>query len=301
MTPRRQPANKKRPPAQAPKVYGVMPQLIVHSPNFAKPREELIPQGEYYKPGGDAEDLVACNARTRFLLWVQVLAPEVLGSLRDDVSPAFRALYRRKHRRRTRDWNFDHWWRWSDLRRAGADLPRDLVAPLREALLSWAKRFHLTDEWVLDQALMTLRVWEEAGQGADRLSWFLPQVENASPISDVEGMFAFLTLGWGPAVETWAEANARIRRAFDRYLNHYRCQIEGLCEQRGWKRTPHKRRGSPHLVWLLLYQVKGWRYGEIARKHHADRNTVKDGIQSVADLIGLTVRRAGPPGRPRKT
>jgi hypothetical protein len=71
------------------------------------------------------------------------------------------------------------------------------------------------------------------------------------------------------------------------------------------KRTPEKRDAGVHFEWTALYHVAGLRLREIADRYDdgdddgLELGSVSEAINSVANLIGLTLRRKQ--GRPKKT
>ncbi len=82
-------------------------------------------------------------------------------------------------------------------------------------------------------------------------------------------------------------------------LNEYIHALKLQAEKLGLKRTVRKWRES-HFEWLVLFQIPPRTLkGEIARRAVADVKTISEGIESTAQLIGLTLQPAAAPGRPR--
>lgn len=132
--------------------------------------------GEYRDP---SRDYPQWHLRKIFLERIERLAPEVLHALRTDVFPLYQQAiaadrYEKKpsavgpfgdaHLRRQAgpDWLGGRWTGWDpaeDLEDWSPERHR-----LREALIEWGERFNLTDDWLLDTALRTLRFWMGRGE-----------------------------------------------------------------------------------------------------------------------------------------
>lgn len=100
-----------------------------------------------------------------------------------------------------------------------------------------------------------------------------------------------------PLQETWSQAKARIREAFEAKLVDFRREVEAMAESLGAK-VPLKRSSRDHFRWLVSYQIDGLSYKKIATKDGKDRKTVSEGIESAAELIELRLRARNKPGRP---
>jgi hypothetical protein len=251
---------------------------------------------EFYNPD-DPESLPVQHCRLAFLARIESVAPEVLQSLHDDVLPAYVAWAAA-----TPDRNF----RWSTIQGFASTLnsrPPEVVThalaqlggadprPLVGAMQAWASRYNLLDEWMVDDALETVRRW--AMYPPSRLQW------GADGWPVIEPDFPSLTLTWEAGSMTWA--------AFERYaheaLRRYRTEVNAVAAGYGLPRSPEmnapRRTNDPglHFEWLVRYQVQGWTHEAIAKHYRRSWDPVKrtspsvaSALRKTAKLIGLTPR-----------
>jgi hypothetical protein len=150
-------------------------------------------------------------------------------------------------------------------------------------LHQWAEHFNLDAVWVKARGLETLADWArlratdaQAGRAysVERLlSWGWTHEGSAywMPLTDEEELFCLQTMpGYHPDTETRADAESRIRGAFDAYLRAHLDKIEELMLERGWRKKDEKR--SPmHFEWAARYQVCGQSCEQIASAVRAER------------------------------
>ncbi|HZJ02257.1 MAG TPA: hypothetical protein VFE20_01030 [Thermoleophilia bacterium] len=177
-----------------------------------------------------------------------------------------------------------------------------------EALQRWAEHYHLTDPWCIDFAIYTLREGRAAYEPL-KVETSVALGQNAHP--DPEHGFSFTlrapgfgpTLpesGWNPAREARGEAKKRITLALGQKLDEYLDEMEQRARMRGLVASIRKQDGDRHFRWFVRYQCREESYSSIAKSEHADRRTVSEAVKDLAELIGLTLRPATKPGRPRR-
>ncbi|KAA9012404.1 hypothetical protein [Niallia endozanthoxylica] len=96
-------------------------------------------------------------------------------------------------------------------------------------------------------------------------------------------------------------------RKYDEYTYMEMCRNRFIInrqfyERLGYIEMPKKKKLS-HFDWLVLYQIKGMSYMEIANyfiKDTFSEDTIRRGVNSVSNLIGLTLRPRDKGGRPKK-
>jgi hypothetical protein len=228
---------------------------------------------EYHDPS-DSDSQWVRNWRTVFLQRVAHVAPEVLTSLADAVLPAFRAAWEE-----SQPFVRTHFF----LRgRAALDrIPDELRGPslptFGAALDAWANRWHLSDAWILDAALSTLRLWTTHPEKlAGPLYWWDPWGAGAPQPTT-------LTLHWSPITQEWAD----FEEAALKELERYRIKVERWAREQRLKRAPEKRArrdgdAGLHFEWLARWQVQGWPHLSSA---------VEKAVKETAALIGLTLRQ----------
>ena len=260
-----------------------------------EPEPAPAPAGTPLKFGGDlyfASDFPRprVEAQTLFLRAVRQLVPEVLGSLRQDVLPAFKAA--------ATDDMLPTW------ERITAPNTPHAYAPLRAALEHWGAQFHLRDDWVLDVALLTVSLWadpdlERSPDGES--DWWYPVSFEPQLLTDEEVEFTYqypswaeplVHSGWYPSKSVrwntfFSELDAAFRmhreveasrgrssrgaaKAFRAAAKAYRERTERLFQSRGGQLNLHGRKHGkfrmdpgepPHparsFEWLALYQCAG--------------------------------------------
>jgi hypothetical protein len=213
---------------------------------------------------GVARSVTSNDYRSLFLQSVARVHGDVLTTLRKEVFPKYKRFA--KH--------------------PAASIPanaRNLPVTLRHAIRGWAGLFNLSDEWCMEVALNTLKMWTQCPSQARLLRWSLPG--NVSTVKGAALRFEFSDEGWRS--EAWSQFEARILKRTKQLLRDYRKQIGG---------DGPEKRDLRHLDWLALYQCKGQTYSQIANrvsKATADNigeDTVRKAVHGTASLIGLTLR-----------
>lgn len=168
----------------------------------------------------------------------------------------------------------------------------DLVR-LRTSLLKWAKRFNLTDTWLLEIALDALGCW-----GLDEPNAYR-RLRGGSLLPLPAPPLAFEEPSWDPFRERRAKARARLLAAAERHIDAHLDEREAHAP--GF--VPIIPGGmtclTEHFDWLVWHQVLGMSRQEVANMAGVHRQAIGPTLQKIADLIGLTLRKPDPPGRPR--
>lgn len=243
-----------------------------------------------FEPSGGA--LSTADARARFLVAVRRIVPQVLADLAGHPPEIFKMT--------EAEVDVSNYRSWPALTVAADDVPA--ARELREAVLTWSRRYHLNAEWCLERALQTLRAWHRLPADSRlRSEWDHEAVTIFLPVSVDQRRFTFTHPGWELTTDnvTRAELERVVRAAFEAHLSDYLDSMETLAHAAGMERTPQKRR-LDHFDWLVYYQVERWSHQEIAEEAGVDRTTVRDGLKTTAREIGLRLRPVGRAGRPRK-
>lgn len=178
------------------------------------------------------------------------------------------------------------------------------VCKLRAAILAWAVRFKLRNEWLLDRALQSLYQWRcrpRPTTEIDPHSKRGPRIlyvsdwgglPGASPflISASERKFVYEDEGWGLEFETWEEFDQRLRTTLNARLKSYKRQLLKLAEIRGFPKLEYR---PEHFDWLALYHIRGLSPAKLleqTNKHDTDESTALKAIQKLAKAIDLRLR-----------
>jgi hypothetical protein len=175
------------------------------------------------------------------------------------------------------------------------------VHALDKALTEWARKFNLTDSWLLDLSLQTLYRWESNASALQDLHWADRGYETPPVIlTSEEARFHFSDPGWLPAHETWRQYEAKIKSNFNHQLEEYKSRTVNLAEGRGFEQQPEVRNPN-HFKWLARYQVLGESPSKIADHFNVpDENTIWRAVTKTADQIGRMLR-PNKKGRRKKT
>ena len=84
---------------------------------------------------------------------------------------------------------------------------------------------------------------------------------------------------------------------FNNEVKRYIAEIEKTYKGREFL-TPPKKQNDEHFRWLIDYQIPPIKsYAELARENSLTNKTIRQGIESVIELIGLKLRPAKRTGR----
>ena len=225
--------------------------------------------------------LASLAARHFFLQAISAHAPEVVEQLADRPYKAAMALWLKREESPVAAEFFDHDW-WEDLRLA-TDRMRPALLPLKESLLEWGARFHLTEDWCYETALTTVRTWVESPTTYEGREW---RTGGAGGMDDIEFRFRH-----APTFETRESAHRRFRRELREF---YEIEIPKRAAELGLQRT-RKTPKPEHLEWLVKFQVLEMSWADIWYKDHSTgskRDNILKSARRAAELIGLTLREA---------
>lgn len=236
--------------------------------------------GEFDHASGDQ---MRWDARRRFLNAIHSTKPAVLDSLAAEPLSAYIAAMDRLGRpTMPQSWDALTITVDTDDGERGAAL-----APLRDALATWIRRWALDEPWCLMTVMDTLGVWARVPSWLEAREWATAYA-GFLPVRSEEQLFRFEHEGWAPTSDTRQEARASIRRAFERELAAYLDRIAELSAERGFVVTQAKRTDE-HFSWLVRVIVDEDSCGEIAREIGKDRRTVEQAVNEAAELIDIPV------------
>lgn len=201
-------------------------------------------------------------------------------------------------------------------------LPPDEQA-IADAVLSWGRRWNLSDPWCFDAAVTTLVSWLRDGPDASfagLLLWAYRKAAtpgfrwdaDSSAWSQTESDAVELNLRldrWEPALETRASYIRRAESALHAAVSSY-CDLISAREQAHGFAPSATKYGSHHFDWLAVYQCAMASYPEIrdskdiwgadyvSSGRGPSLSTIKKGIKSTGALIMITLREADEGGRP---
>ena len=176
---------------------------------------------------------------------------------------------------------------------------------LKRELEKWAKRHHLTDQWMLDSILRNLCMWANQKELAQELYWTYPGSRGGgkgSPV-DISGLTERVDhrppdLGpapqCDPITETLDEYLARCRNHWEKHSR--------VLESWGFRKVKEKRT-LLHFEWVVRYQIQNWAHRKIADFYDDKIRTesaIGVAVRDTAKLIGLTLREGDKGGRPSK-
>jgi hypothetical protein len=173
---------------------------------------------------------------------------------------------------------------------------------LKKALSKWTAEFNAEAEWLMDEALRTLRGWHEVPDYRAMLEWSPVHAETGPP--GIGKPFEFFYPKWETRSCTWLDFSESLRQRFKKKLSAYERETRGLAKSQGLVRA--RRKYSPaNLEWFVLYQFAGMSSKEITDHHPTndkavDESTVLKGIKTAQKLIAWGDLRKPGPARSRK-
>ena len=246
---------------------------------------DLDPGAAYF-----LEEPELIRIRDRFLEAIRREAPEVLASLRDDVSPLI------------------------DPRRPRAVDP----------VMRWAERFHLCKDvgggggWLVRAARDTLDHWGRSPDAVNPPRWSpKAALPGSASLPDhllvrarmATGRFRFEAPAWDQRVETRKQYVRRARLEFDGRLRAELDRFESMFRAEELRKPP-RGTNDRHFKWLVLYQIKVRSYQEIADEDGVKKQTVARAVKTTArlligeswkDWLRPALRGGAPPADPRRS
>jgi|GEM_PF-5024686 len=175
---------------------------------------------------------------------------------------------------------------------------------VKEAILKWADKYNLNEDFVLDAAIKTMKCWYEAPSFAEfnPLQWsfsakgYWPD----KPVSVEERKIEITHPGWDPIGERepWSIFEESFMLFIKDYLKEYRNRIDQKLTKTH-QRTPQRNSTEP-FSWLASFQVGGKSINRIAESVFSSRQNVTDRINDAANLCNIKLRPPNKPGRPRE-
>jgi hypothetical protein len=153
------------------------------------------------------------------------------------------------------------------------------------ALSKWATGFNVEDEWLIDEALRTLRGWHVAPEWKTSLRWNTQFARSST--CPPGARFEFHFNGWETELLSWPAYRDSLRRSFDSKIAEYEEKTRELAESNGLIRARRKY-SQENFEWFVLYQFAGRSSTQIARGRHGEDadSTIVKGIKAAAKLIG---------------
>ena len=242
---------------------------------MAKSRRSPLSYCDYSTADHDYGVEVAC-ARRELIETVGRVLPVFLSSLAEHVFPHYRKLAEGNY-------DFDRVL-WVPTR-VSAFKTLDENG-LKVALRKWASQFNISADWMIDQALRTLRLWNVSPEHRQNMSWDHTSVTSGGLTGPP---FEFVCGGWEATLLSWQSYSDSVRRRFEQYLREYEQITRDLADEQGLVRS--RRTYSPHnLEWFALYQFAALSSGQIAdwtgkQGRPVDESSVLKGIKMAAKLI----------------
>jgi len=189
----------------------------------------------------------------------------------------------------------------ADLQSADPGRLRD-VSPVGPAVEAWARKHRLACDWVVEDALWALLVWEDPNCPGRSTRLKLWSMGPSAPLASRPNFFGRVgvSFAWNVDSQPRAEFRARLVSEFAGKLDRELDRIEGRARAAGW-RTLGKKEVPRHMRWLVQRVVLRMS-AEAVSKRDAGRPTVRNvemAVREAATLIGLDVPRRKA-GRPRK-
>lgn len=216
-----------------------------------------------------------------------------------------------------------------EIRFYGAPLVR-----LRNALLYWARRWHLEADWCFDAVCWTLHQWRQLPHYISEYQWW--SVGSSSWMRLNNEAFSHLTVPH--ELPKW-EADSQFRTQYVQYAERqikdhvakdpFICalkpklkraiidakmsEINNYCDgvlrvydsqvddsgEPTWKRAESKDELIRNVKWAVSFQVLNQTYSDIASRENVAVSTVSRSVKYVLTLIGLPIRPDSGPGFPR--
>lgn len=142
----------------------------------------------------------------------------------------------------------------------------------------------------------------------DRNFNYLLRIDEARRVALLEGKGSFnnnflltekfIGYGWDPRSMSWGDFERELDSMYTLAKKKYKEHCANDFERMGFEKGKVKR-NHEHFSWLVDYQIAGKSIKNIADSNYVSSDSVRDGINSLAQIIGLKLR-VDKGGRPKK-
>ena len=177
------------------------------------------------------------------------------------------------------------------------------MGPVAKAIVEWASKCLLRDQWLLDEALVALYRWRSLQRPDDRWG----RLPITPPITTPPSRLNCFS-DWRPYEESSEVARARMHQELDRWLDEeFIPTVEAEYRAAGWAKRPEVRKPE-HTKWAVLWQVGRMSQKAIATKENGEYekehgrklsdDTVLKAVTKILNQVGVTPRTKSVPGFP---
>lgn len=265
-------------------------------------KERLLDSGsgDYVVSKNEIRKIRSFYTRLEFFEWIENNVPVILLFLKNKVLPIYNKMLGKNIATEKTNNNRSHYLDWDYIKHANKDYYSELV-PLKDILNEWSAKYNLFDDWIMEAALGTITVWDPKAPSDDKLYWaHTPHIMYAPPFSRKDLRINFHHSGWNPFKLPWEQAKTVIVNDFKQFLEEeYYKESSKLLTNAGIEPPMDKDEMQKQLKWLIDYQVHNKSYTDICNEESdnrlngeiVDNTTIINGVTSMAELIGLTLRK----------
>ncbi len=222
-------------------------------------------------------------ARLALMDSVAEICPRFLEELGTEVLPLFREMKKAGY-----DFDWILYGRGTPYHKLPAD------SGLRQALHKWAKRFRADEDWLLNDALLTLHSWCFSRTLRKHRRW--RSLHSGSPSGAMGEVFSFSCSGWELEAITWGEYKKFVHGIVDQRLSNYKRDIPNLAVTHQLVPARHKYEQA-NLDWFVLFQFRGLSIREIVdqvskiRSSGVEESRIQKGIKAAGRLLAWSWAR----------
>lgn len=168
------------------------------------------------------------------------------------------------------------------------------LAPVRDSIIDWSRRWHIDVDWCHRHAYYALLSWVHKPELREKLDWEIRWTE-----TDIETHYRQWVFEFRYDVPDYAYRRTRLVRneihsAFEKSVQDYFKELRASTSETIGLSTP-KKHALYHYEWLVRFQVEEWTYEEIFNEYSRDLNlgtikAVRKAVKEVSDLIQLPLR-----------
>lgn len=233
-------------------------------------------KGKRFNPG----EFDKWKARGFFLNAIADLTPHIVDDLRENVLPVCKTA--------------DHWPEsWEELNAINWPEEQNNWEKIKDSLLSWAGKNKLSYDFMLENAIYTLKYWNSN-----------PDLRcSCNPIykgkclkhSLIQEPFVCGSVEFKPlnfTFKSWdildvdTDYKKEARTAFNKALNDYIEQQKSNAIDKGFDLVTELKEPE-HFKWLVYSFIQGWTSDKIACECYKSELTVRDIVKNKARLVGL--------------
>ncbi len=181
----------------------------------------------------------------------------------------------------------------------------------KEKVDNWLNKYNLNYDWVLNSVLYCLYDWCRGEDESPSSIYFT--LSDLETFNEEDPAYSDLAIKidenipefnfkapyhYNPLKYPRSAYKKHMMDLFEKLLNNHLDRMDSMVIPKEQKTNDV--RNFERFEWLVRYQVCGESFNKIAETEFTSRQAVRDRVKETAEWCGITLRKPGKPGRPKK-